>query len=209
MDRSPGLSLKTRYLVAYNLLSAVLWLGVLGRVVLLLPLVGAEHIHAAVGEYTKWVQTLAVLEIVHISAGLLKSSLPTTVLQVASRLLLVWGVCDRFAGSASSTAYSSMLIAWSVTEVARYSYYVVNLLRATSGVLSWLRYNTFWVLYPVGAGSEAWCIFQGLREAQGQYGWGYYTFLVVVLATYPPGLWNQYSHMIRQRRKNMRGKKRA
>jgi hypothetical protein len=70
------------------------------------------------------------------------------------------------------------------------------------------RYNTFFVLYPLGAGSEAWCIYTALTEA-GIWNKNYYWFLVFVLATYPPGLYNQYTHMIRQRRKQMRGKKRA
>ena len=58
---------------------------------------GPRAVHAALGTYTKWVQTVALLEVLHVLLGLLRSALPTTALQVASRLLLVWGVCDRFA----------------------------------------------------------------------------------------------------------------
>jgi len=208
MERRKTASLSTRYLIAYNAVSAVLWAGVLGRTILLLPLVGPTHVHEALGDYTKWVQTLAVLEIVHIVLGLLRSSLPTTVLQVASRLLLVWGVCDRYAAPQQSNAYTSMLVAWSITEVCRYTYYVVNLSGGSGGVLNWLRYNTFFILYPLGAGSEAWCIFRALPEVYAKNE-TYYWVLVALLATYAPGLYNQYTHMIRQRRKNMRGKKRA
>lgn len=79
-----------------------------------------------------------------------------------------------------------MLIAWGVTEVCRYAYYVVNLSRATSGFLTWLRYNTFFVLYPLGAGSETWCMYAALPEA-----WDtsrlYYWFLVITITTYVPG----------------------
>jgi very-long-chain (3R)-3-hydroxyacyl-CoA dehydratase len=175
--------------IAYNALSALLWAGVLVRTLLLLPIVGPTEIHASVGTYTKWVQTLAILEVFHIALGLIKASLPTTVIQVSSRLLLVWGVCNQFSAPQHSAAYASMLIAWGITEVCRYTYYVVNLSSANGGaggILNWLRYNTFFVLYPLGAGSEAWCIFRGLPEAYN-ISQAYYWCLVAILATYAPG----------------------
>ncbi|KAL7267320.1 hypothetical protein RUND412_010099 [Rhizina undulata] len=208
MDRSQGRSLKDKYLVTYNFVSALLWLGVLARTILSLPLVGAENVYAAgVGDYTRWTQTLALLEIVHIVLGLLKSSLATTVLQVSSRILLVWGIAYLFQAPQESLAYSSMLIAWSVTEVCRYSYYVTNIIGKTPGYLNWLRYNTFFVLYPLGAGSEAWCIWRSLDEAKA-LSLPYYYVLVAILVSYAPGLYNQYTHMIKQRKKNTKGKKR-
>jgi very-long-chain (3R)-3-hydroxyacyl-CoA dehydratase len=51
--------------------------------------------------------------------------------------------------------FTTMLLAWSVTEVIRYPFYVLNLLGTEWYPLNWLRYNTFLVLYPLGAGSEA------------------------------------------------------
>ena len=61
-----------------------------------------------------------------------------------------------------------MLFAWSVTEVIRYSYFFVNL--QGCGVpewLTWLRYNTFYVLYPVGITSEWVLVVKASREAEG------------------------------------------
>ncbi|KAL0640789.1 hypothetical protein Q9L58_000096 [Maublancomyces gigas] len=194
-------------LIAYNAISCVLWLGVLGRTVLAFSSAGSENVYASVGEYTKWTQTLALLEIVHIVLGLLRSSLPTTIVQVSSRILLVWGITNLFEAPQVSLAYSSMLVAWSVTEVYRYSYYVTNIMGRTPRFLTWLRYNTFFVLYPMGAGSEAWCIYQSLAEAK-VFNANYYWVLVAILVTYPPGLYKQYTHMVSQRRKNIRGKKR-
>lgn len=119
--------------------------------------------------------------------GLLRSSLFTTIVQVSSRILLVWGIANLFEAPQVSLAYSSMLVAWSVTEVYRYSYYVTNILGRTPRFLTWLRYNTFFVLYPLGAGSEAWCIYQALDEAKVLSA-NYYWVLVVILVTYPPGM---------------------
>ena len=188
MERSKARRpLKDQYLVAYNTISALLWLGVTGRTLILLPSVGPQNVYPRVGTFVKWTQTLAVLEIVHILFGLLRSSLSTTLLQVASRILLVWGICHPFQAPRYSLPYSTMILAWGITEVCRYSYYVTNILGKTPKFLTWLRYNTFYVLYPMGAGSEALCIYNALREAAGVHV-GVYWFLVGVLLTYPPGM---------------------
>ena len=65
----PDGPLKTAYLVLYNVLSALLWTVVLTQTVSLM----AEHrtmaVHPAVGEWTKWTQTLALVEVVHALIG--------------------------------------------------------------------------------------------------------------------------------------------
>lgn len=49
-----------------------------------------------VGGTVAVVQTAAALEIAHSIVGLVKSPLPTVVIQVYSRLFLVWGVTQRY-----------------------------------------------------------------------------------------------------------------
>jgi very-long-chain (3R)-3-hydroxyacyl-CoA dehydratase len=60
---------KTQYLILYNFVSAILWLVVLGRVVLLVPLVGFGRVYPAAGQFAKWTQTMALLEVVHAATG--------------------------------------------------------------------------------------------------------------------------------------------
>ena len=48
----------------------------------------------------------------------------------------------------------SLLIAWGVTEVIRYSFYAFKQVGEAPAVLTWLRYTTFIVLYPLGVSSE-------------------------------------------------------
>lgn len=66
---TPNRRQQTQYLIAYNLICAVLWTAVLGRVIFLVPLVGFENVAGGVGEFAKWTQTLAALEIVHSALG--------------------------------------------------------------------------------------------------------------------------------------------
>lgn len=64
---------KTQYLILYNFVSALLWLVVLGRVLLLVPLVGFGRLYPGVGRFVKWTQTMALLEVVHAATGLFLS----------------------------------------------------------------------------------------------------------------------------------------
>lgn len=131
----------------------------------------------------------------------------TTAMQVASRILLVWGVVDRRpADTSPSPFYSSMLVAWSVTEVIRYGFFVFSLKGAgpqdVPGFLTWLRYNTFFVLYPLGITSEVVMIWRASLAAEG-----WETLLLwAVLAVYVPGSYVLYTHMMKQRRRMIRGK---
>jgi very-long-chain (3R)-3-hydroxyacyl-CoA dehydratase len=66
-------------------------------------------------------------------------------------------IADFVMQARSNPLVATMYLAWSITEVLRYSYYVFSLLpsREIPYPLVWLRYTTFYVLYPLGAGSEA------------------------------------------------------
>ncbi|TVY85806.1 putative very-long-chain (3R)-3-hydroxyacyl-CoA dehydratase [Lachnellula willkommii] len=126
-------------------------------------------------------------------------------MQVASRILLVWGIVDPFPLLAKSAAYSSMLLAWSVTEVIRYSFFTFSLSGYSPALVSWLRYNMFFVLYPLGISSECWLIYSAIgpaREVRVEYAW----VLQLILLVYVPGSYILFTHMMAQRRKVMRGK---
>lgn len=72
MDRRgsfPRNQFTSQYLIIYNFVSALLWVAVLGRVILLVPLVGFQGVYGGVGEFTKWTQTAAVMEILHSAFG--------------------------------------------------------------------------------------------------------------------------------------------
>lgn len=70
-------------------------------------------------------------------------------MQVASRYLLVWGIAYRFPHTTrNSPTYSAMLLAWSVTELIRYSYYVWALGGGVPRFWTWLRYASWFFAYP-------------------------------------------------------------
>ncbi|KKA30355.1 hypothetical protein TD95_001012 [Thielaviopsis punctulata] len=194
--------LKTAYLVAYNLASLVAWMTVLGRVLVILGLRGPAFVYATAGEWTKWTQTLALMEVVHalMDLGVVRASPITTLMQVSSRILLVWGVVDLYPFLARNLPYSTMLLAWSATEVIRYGYFVLSLLGSEPAFVVWLRYSTFYVLYPIGILSECSMIKDAITPAR-MFGPVPPAVYYAILAIYVPGSYILYTHMMSQRKK--------
>ncbi|KAK9720201.1 hypothetical protein K7432_004292 [Basidiobolus ranarum] len=188
-NREPSL-VTTGYLVIYNVLSWFAWTYVLMWTL--------GEVWNKSGDYTQncskigWtltlVQTGAVLEILHSIIGIVRSPVLTTTIQVFSRVMLVWGILFLFPIPEvhEHWAFTTMTVAWCITESIRYLYYALNLLNIQSSLLVWARYTFFYALYPLGATSEAILIYQSLSAAKSLNIY-YYYYLVFLLFTYPPG----------------------
>jgi very-long-chain (3R)-3-hydroxyacyl-CoA dehydratase len=174
-------------------------------------LAGLEVLHSLLGTCSaKKGASLHQMEMLTISTGVVRAPLLTTLMQVSSRFLLVHLIAHPFPSSTrTSPAYATMLLAWSITEVVRYTFFVFSL----SGVgvprlWTWLRYNTFVVLYPLGVASECWLVWKAVGPASRvneMYGW----VLYAILAVYVPGIWVLFTHMLAQRRKVMKDARRS
>lgn len=126
-------------------------------------------------------------------------------MQVASRLMLVWGISYPFPHLNTSAWYSSMLAAWSTTEVIRYSYFALKQVDFVPYSLHWLRYSAFLLLYPLGISSEVAMIIKALVGPADKLATWYPYALLAVLLSYIPGSVVLYSHMLSQRRKQVGG----
>ncbi|KAI9099776.1 tyrosine phosphatase-like protein [Phlyctochytrium arcticum] len=206
--KRPGPNALVRYyMIIYNLGSAAAWAYTLLLLVssLLKTNGDVSKSYAACGWTVTVVQTFAILEVLHALFGLVRTPVSTTVIQVSSRLLLVWGVTYPFAVAPvrEHWAFSTMVGAWCFAEISRYLYYAVNLMNRQSALLTWCRYNFFFILYPIGAGSEWVLLIQSLPFVEAFSTPLWFTY-VGIAALYPPGLFKMYSHMMSQRRKYMR-----
>ncbi|KAJ3197257.1 Adenylate kinase 7 [Irineochytrium annulatum] len=192
----------TGYLVLYNGISCIGWAFVTARVAMSLGEYNTTF--AKYGLAVAFVQSLAILEIFHALFGLVRSSFITTVAQVSSRLILVWLVCAEFPAVANHWLYSSMVIAWGITEVVRYSFYVYTTLQIQNDyfwMLLWCRYHFFYLLYPIGAGSELLLIQHAIPLAKKREDPTLYYFFTGLTWIYPLGFYYLYTHMMKQRKK--------
>lgn len=91
-------------------------------------------------------QVLNALDILFIILGVSKGSIIGTLAQLAGRLLVVLVYIST---DIAPVPIANVLIAWSIADLNRYLYYLVK-----SPITTWLRYNGFLVLYPVGIYGE-------------------------------------------------------
>lgn len=74
--------------------------------------------------------------------GWVRSAVMTTLMQVYSRVFVVWVLMEGVAGTQESVGVLIVAYAWAITEVIRYAYYFFSLLRYVPYPLVWCR----WVL---------------------------------------------------------------
>jgi very-long-chain (3R)-3-hydroxyacyl-CoA dehydratase len=184
------------YLIIYNTLSAFAWgflLFNLGKSYFIDDAEDYEILFSKTGFYLAYLQTLALLEVLHAALGWVRSGVMSNVIQIASRLFVIW-VAGVFGGSGKHWAYGMMSVAWALSDFTRYAYYLTQLTEISVPALKWARYNFFLVLYPVGTLGEAILIFLArLKWSKNlvlSYG------LLTVLAIYTPGKLKDLFHFL-------------
>ena len=159
-------------------------------------------------------QYLAILEIVHIILRLVRSPLFTTFVQVMSRVVIVFVLAKI--KSSLSIGYVLLSLAWSITEMVRYTYYYLSLIKhnyITSFELPyflvWCRYSFFIVLYPIGVSGELITLWNSTKELKN-YALGNITLTHLIyfaFVLYVPGLFMLYTYMLKQRKSTLKKQK--
>eukprot|EP00112_Aurelia_sp_Birch-Aquarium-sp1_P015875 Seg3552.2 transcript_id=Seg3552.2/GoldUCD/mRNA.D3Y31 product=Very-long-chain protein_id=Seg3552.2/GoldUCD/D3Y31 len=226
MAASDASSARNAYLIGYN---AILWLGWVAILVglgtgVLVDVVKQDEtltdnesiyqaLYSRVELLLKISQTAAVLEIVHCVVRLVPSSPVLTGFQVCSRLFVLWMITDLVPVTQKSPGVVLYLICWTVTEIIRYAYYVLNIIGNVPYPLLWCRYTFFFVLYPMGVAGELMTIWKALPVVKEtgilsiqlpnvlNFSFSYYYFLIFVMICYIPIFPQLYFHMIAQRKK--------
>jgi very-long-chain (3R)-3-hydroxyacyl-CoA dehydratase len=133
------------YLFAYNTLNLLTWGSCVVYAISLLPanVTTLPNVFRETFSPLLLTQSIALLEVVHSVLGLVRAPFMTTAMQVASRLLLVWGIMAQFGGDIVGArtvqigdyAYLGCVAAWGITEVIRYGFFAITL--SGGSVPSW------------------------------------------------------------------------
>ncbi|KAJ9170427.1 hypothetical protein P3X46_018534 [Hevea brasiliensis] len=213
--------LRRLYLTLYNWTVFVGWAQVLFLAVRTLKESGHEHVYNSVEKPLLLAQTAAVLEILHGLVGLVRSPITATLPQIGSRLYVTWGILYSFPEIRTHFLVSSLVISWSITEIIRYSFFgTKEALGFAPSWLMWLRYSTFFLLYPTGISSEVGLIYFALPYIKKSdkycvrmpntwnFSFDYFYAAILVLGVYVPGSPHMYSYMLGQRKKALSKSKR-
>lgn len=218
LDRA-RMALAFAYLVLYNIVQFFGWSWILVKTVksVLVDGVPPTDIFSVISTELKVFQTLAILEVVNSAIGLVRSPPVVTALQVASRVYLVWLVTDLVDEAQHSIGVIIYVIAWSITEVVRYSFYALSLIKRPPYFLQWARYSFFIVLYPMGVIGEMITVFSAMPAVKqrrilsldlpnpANISFSYYYAMILIVLTYLPGFPQLYFYMWSQRRKVLSG----
>lgn len=164
---------------------------------------------------------------------MVRAPLFTTVIQVFSRLWVLFGIIFPFRDKVFEESVTfaeilpvfhlklsveTLLMAWSLSEIIRYSFYALKERSQRDGVpvpylSTWMRYSAFIVLYPLGVASELACVVLALpliKESQlwtitmpnrFNFAFDYHLVCLLIVVGYLPGLPLLYNHMLQQRKK--------
>ncbi|RDW58427.1 hypothetical protein BP5796_12357 [Coleophoma crateriformis] len=184
---SSSFPLKNAYLVLYNGLSLCLRAWILFCTLRLWSSHGNGAVWEELNSLARWTETLTTIEVIHAATGLVRAAPTTTALQVAGRNTIVWAITRNYPDvAAREWAYSSMLVAWNAADAVRYAVFALERgLGRVPSALVWLRYNMFFVLYPIGILSEAWLVYQVIAPSRSR-NLAYQYLLYLGLAIYVP-----------------------
>ncbi|XP_006869939.1 PREDICTED: very-long-chain (3R)-3-hydroxyacyl-[acyl-carrier protein] dehydratase 1 [Chrysochloris asiatica] len=210
--------LATTWLTFYNIAMTAGWL-VLAIAMIRFYMEKGTHkgLYKSIQKTLKFFQTFALFEIVHCLIGIVPTSVLVTGVQVSSRIFMVWLITHSIKPIQNEDSVVLFLVAWTVTEITRYSFYTFSLLNHLPYFIKWARYNFFIILYPVGVAGELLTIYAALPYVKksamfslrlpNKYNvsFDYYYFLLITMASYIPLFPQLYFHMFRQRRKVLHG----
>ncbi|KAG2374089.1 hypothetical protein C9374_011168 [Naegleria lovaniensis] len=117
------------------------------------------------GKFLKTIQTLQLLESVHVITGITpNSSLSTTLGQTLGRMFITYFIGDDLPNNDLMTDIMmfTLQVSWALADIIRYSHYISQTWELEKEpkaaklvkILKFLRYNAFLILYPVGMLSE-------------------------------------------------------
>ena len=207
------MSIKSVYLILYNFLQLCGWSCFFFRVTnYLINSKSLQEIYSNSHLILECCQYGAFLEIIHSIIGLVKSSIFATSIQIIGRIIIV--VILQYFESAISKGYLLIFFAWSIVEIVRYTYYIINLLQKEfvkfniPYLLIWCRYSFFIVLYPIGVSGEMITVWNAKKDFSKfiLYQGNNFNFTVANLIYpiwlfYIPARVYLYGYLFKQRRK--------
>ncbi|KAH7277955.1 hypothetical protein KP509_38G016900 [Ceratopteris richardii] len=134
-----------------------------------------------------WLQVL--LEIFHDLFGLIRSAVSATLPQIRFGIYVTWNILWNFPETRTTG---------SITELIRYSFFCMEAFGITPSFLQWLKYSTFYVLYPTGISSEVGLILTAPPYVKFNMAFDNHFATLFTLASYILGSPYMYTYVIGQ-----------
>ncbi|KNA13068.1 hypothetical protein SOVF_120140 [Spinacia oleracea] len=206
--------LSNLYLFTYNFAQTIGW-----AVALLKILIGFtttrsfDAAFASSGQLICFLQKVAFLEVIHGALGIVSTGVLLPLMQWGGRSHYLLAIVGNIVELQASPSIFITFVAWSISEIIRYSNYALSCIGKCPYWSTYIRYTAFIPLYPVGVAGEMWLMYQALpyimekdlyKDFFSFFPFCYYTFVQVVLLSYPLLWLKLYLHLFKQRRSKLR-----
>ncbi|KAG5273527.1 hypothetical protein AALO_G00152360 [Alosa alosa] len=163
---------------------------------------------------------LAVLEVMNPAVGLVKTGIVPPMIQVFGRNFILFIILGSLDDMQNKPVVFFVFYLWSSIEIVRYPFYMLACIDTKWKLLTWLRYTIWIPLYPLGVIAEAVAVIQSMpifdetkllsiplpKGLGSRLSFSYVLHLYLVLMFL--GLFLNFRHLYKQRRKQLRTKKR-
>ncbi|KAL5711016.1 very-long-chain (3R)-3-hydroxyacyl-CoA dehydratase [Ranunculus cassubicifolius] len=203
------------YLLLYNTLQSLGWTISLYKLLITITTTKSlNEAYSSAGNLICFLQTVSFLEVLHGAFGLVPSGILFPLMQWGGRTHWLLAIVRNISEVQEVPAVCVTFLAWSISEIIRYSQYALNCAGICPYWVTYLRYTAFIVLYPIGVAlGEMWVMYSALpfiKEKSlysdlfgGLIPFSYYYFVTGVLVVYP-FLWLKlYLHLFKQRRSKL------
>ncbi|KAL3989892.1 Protein tyrosine phosphatase-like protein PTPLA family protein [Acanthocheilonema viteae] len=156
--------LLTHYLSAYNVSLFILHVYLLFTLLFKIFSDGNEYYSSFWqnnANIIKIATALQLIDVAHALIGFTKGSYRVGLVQVCGRLAIIY-IIDGCPDVQNSLTTFLLMIAYFSIEIFRYPYYAASSLKIEISLLTWLRYNAWLLLYPVGLFLEGVTMYQSI-----------------------------------------------
>ncbi|KAM6961210.1 very-long-chain (3R)-3-hydroxyacyl-CoA dehydratase [Aplochiton taeniatus] len=217
------ISLKNAFLFTYNLVQFLCFSWIFFNMTVRLFKLGQDSFYDTfhtISDMMFFCQILAAIEVLNAAFGIVRTGVVPTFIQVVGRnfiLFIIFGCLEKMH---SKPVVFFVFYLWSAIEIFRYPFYMLGCLDTEWRTLTWLRYTIWIPLYPLGVLAEAVAVIQSipifdeaklfsipLPKAIGTsipFSYVLKGYLVLMVL----GLYINFRHLYKQRRRRFRTKRR-
>jgi very-long-chain (3R)-3-hydroxyacyl-CoA dehydratase len=212
-------NLKTYYMFMYNMFQ---WIGYFYIFTTLLyrsvayGYASHKDAYSVVGPALMVCQLTSVLEILHPLLGWVRSGILPPILQVGGRNVILFLLVAAEPTLQDKEPVGWLFMTWSLVELVRYPYYMLNIINREISFLTWLRYTIWIPLYPTGFILEGIVMLLALPIFQKSKRWcidlpnvanmsfHFPTMLQLYMVIFIPAMYIMMQRMYQQRKKKIK-----
>ncbi|XP_004553147.1 very-long-chain (3R)-3-hydroxyacyl-CoA dehydratase [Maylandia zebra] len=216
-------SLKTVFLIVYNLVQFLGFSWIFINMTVRLFIIGIDSLYDTfhtISDVMFFCQILALVEVLNAAFGVVKTGVIPTLIQVVGRNFILFIIFGSLEEMHHKPVVFFVFYLWSAIEIFRYPFYMLGCFNTEWKTLTWLRYTVWMPLYPLGVLAEALAVIQSIpifdesklfsipltKVIGTSVSFSYFLYIYLVLMFL--GLFINFSHLYKQRKRRFRTKKR-